>query len=69
MPDEGVELSHKSKLLSTEEIIHLSKIFVEEGICKIRLTGGEPLVRKDAVNLVKSLKQIQGLQQVSQTQL
>ncbi len=66
MPEEGVDLSPKTSLLSTEEIIRLSEMFVEEGIKKIRLTGGEPLVRKDVVNIVRSLKKISGLEQVIQ---
>lgn len=65
MPEEGVDLSHKTKLLSTEEIIRLSEMFVQEGIKKIRLTGGEPLVRKDVLSLVRSLKKIPGLEQVA----
>ncbi len=52
MPEEGVTLSHKERLLSKEEIIRLAKLFVQEGITKIRLTGGEPLVRSDLVELI-----------------
>ena len=51
MPEEGVELTQNSELLTTEEIIALAKLFVKEGVNKIRLTGGEPLVRKDIVEL------------------
>lgn len=51
MPEEGVELSPNAELLKTEEIITLAKLFVQEGVNKIRLTGGEPLVRKDIVEL------------------
>lgn len=51
MPEEGVELTPNNELLNTEEIITLAKLFVKEGVKKIRLTGGEPLVRKDIVEL------------------
>lgn len=51
MPEEGVELTPNTELLKTEEIITLAKLFVKEGVNKIRLTGGEPLVRKDIVEL------------------
>jgi molybdenum cofactor biosynthesis enzyme MoaA len=64
MPEEGVELSPKESILTTDEIVELSKIFVDEGITKIRLTGGEPLVRKDVVDIVRRLKALQGLEQV-----
>lgn len=52
MPAEGVKLSHKDKLLTTEEIVYIAKLFVKEGVTKIRLTGGEPTVRKDLVNII-----------------
>ena len=52
MPEEGVSLSPKDGLLSTEEIITIARLFVKEGITKIRLTGGEPLVRADLTELV-----------------
>lgn len=41
MPADGVDLTQKSALLTTDETIHLAKIFVEQGVRKIRLTGGE----------------------------
>lgn len=47
MPEDGVTLTPKERLLSTEEILQLSSLFVREGITKIRLTGGEPLVRQE----------------------
>jgi len=52
MPEEGVPLKHKSKMLTTEEIVKLANLFVAEGVTKIRLTGGEPTLRPDLVNLV-----------------
>ena len=57
-------LSPKDNILTTDEIIKLATIFVGEGIKKIRLTGGEPLVRRDVVEVVRRLKLIQGLEQV-----
>ncbi|MBD0832739.1 GTP 3',8-cyclase MoaA [Aestuariibaculum sediminum] len=47
MPEEGVQLSPKSHLMTYEEIYAIANIFVKHGVTKIRLTGGEPLVRKD----------------------
>lgn len=53
MPEEGVvNLTPKQQLLSSAEIVELSRMFVKEGVRKIRLTGGEPLVRADLVDLI-----------------
>jgi len=52
MPEEGVQLAPKAHLLSDDEIIHLAEMFVKQGVTKIRLTGGEPTVRKGVVELV-----------------
>ena len=52
MPEDGVQLTQKERLLSTEEIITLATLFVKEGVKKIRLTGGEPLVRADIVDII-----------------
>ncbi|KAL8779990.1 MAG: hypothetical protein Q9213_006679 [Squamulea squamosa] len=55
MPPEGVALSPPDHLLTTPEIVHLSELFVKEGVNKIRLTGGEPTVRKDIVPLMHKI--------------
>lgn len=52
MPEEGVELTPKPHLLSDDEVVRLAKMFVKQGVTKIRLTGGEPMVRKGVVELV-----------------
>ncbi|EMP24506.1 Molybdenum cofactor biosynthesis protein 1, partial [Chelonia mydas] len=52
MPEEGVQLTPKSELLTTQEIITIARLFVKEGVDKIRLTGGEPLIRPDVVDIV-----------------
>ncbi|KAK7874521.1 hypothetical protein R5R35_001602 [Gryllus longicercus] len=67
MPEDGVKLTAKPHLLTTEEVIYLSELFVKVGVNKIRLTGGEPTVRKDLVNIIGALKQIPGLQEVTMT--
>jgi cyclic pyranopterin phosphate synthase len=55
MPEDGIDLTPKQKLLSFDEIVTLSPLFVEEGITKIRLTRGEPLIRRDIVQIVGML--------------
>ena len=52
MPARGIDLTHKEQLLSSSEIIQLASLFVEEGVDKIRLTGGEPTIRPDIIELV-----------------
>ncbi len=55
MPEEGVLLSHKSHIMNFDEIYTIAKTFVDNGVTKIRLTGGEPLIRKDLPLLLKKL--------------
>ena len=55
MPLEGVQLAPKSHLMTYEEIFTIAKTFVAHGVTKIRLTGGEPLVRKDFDLILKQL--------------
>ncbi|CAG8660049.1 3189_t:CDS:2, partial [Gigaspora rosea] len=65
MPAEGVDLTPSHKLLSTKEIVHLAKLFVSQGVNKIRLTGGEPTFSSFIGELGK-LKQY-GLQTIAMT--
>ncbi|VUC28328.1 unnamed protein product [Clonostachys rosea] len=55
MPEEGVPLSPNRELLTTPEIVMLSSVFVSQGVNKIRLTGGEPTVRRDILPLMHQL--------------
>ena len=67
MPAEGVALSPRDHLLTFEEIERLARLFVSLGVEKIRLTGGEPLVRKDIEGLVERLGRIPGLRTLAMT--
>eukprot|EP01120_Amphizonella_sp_Union-15-10_P003872 TRINITY_DN1431_c0_g1_i1.p1 TRINITY_DN1431_c0_g1~~TRINITY_DN1431_c0_g1_i1.p1 ORF type:complete len:391 (-),score=53.82 TRINITY_DN1431_c0_g1_i1:70-1242(-) len=67
MAEEGVPLSPQEKLITTEEIVRIARIFVQEGVDKIRLTGGEPTVRKDILELVRELGRIPGLKTLAMT--
>ncbi len=60
MPDEEYDFTPASRLMQTEEVEQLARLFVTEGVTKIRLTGGEPLVRKDAAKIIRVSKCIAG---------
>jgi cyclic pyranopterin phosphate synthase len=57
----------KNELLSFSEILRLSRIFASLGVTKLRLTGGEPLLRKDLHELIKDLKEIDGIKDIALT--
>lgn len=67
MPAEGIELSPDEKLLTSQEILQLAKLFVSQGVTKIRLTGGEPSVRKDFLDIVQALGEIEKLKEICVT--
>ena len=67
MPEEGVALSPRDHILTFEEIERLARLFVANGVDKIRLTGGEPLVRKDIEQLVERVGAIDGLKTLAIT--
>jgi len=58
MPEEGVKLSPRSHLMSYEEIYTIAQTFVKHGVTKIRLTGGEPLIRKDIGVILEKLSSL-----------
>ncbi|OCB71919.1 cyclic pyranopterin phosphate synthase MoaA [Flavobacterium piscis] len=55
MPADGIELSPKASLMTADEIFSIAQTFVENGVDKIRLTGGEPLLRKDFPEIASKL--------------
>lgn len=58
MPEEEYEFTPASQLMQAEEIEAIAKVFVANGVNKIRLTGGEPLVRKDAADIILRLSRL-----------
>lgn len=58
MPNEKVLVTPSAKLMQVEEIENMAKVFVELGVKKIRLTGGEPLLRKDAKKIIQKLSKL-----------
>ena len=67
MPEEGVTWFEHSQILTYEEIIRLCRIFYELGIRKVKVTGGEPLVRKGVPWLIRALKESCHMEQVTLT--
>jgi molybdenum cofactor biosynthesis protein A len=59
MPADGIPLSPKASLMSANEIYHIAQTFVNHGVNKIRLTGGEPLLRKDFPDIITQLSTLQ----------
>ncbi|RYY61086.1 MAG: GTP 3',8-cyclase MoaA [Chitinophagaceae bacterium] len=58
MPEEDYDFTPASRLMQPDEILSIAKLFVAQGVKKIRLTGGEPLVRKDAGKILASLGEL-----------
>ena len=64
MPENGVKSIPRAEILTYEEIIRIVRLLSTLGIKKVRLTGGEPLLRKDLPKLVYEIKKIQGIKKV-----
>ena len=67
MPEEGIPLISHQEILTYEEILRIVRVFASEGISKVRLTGGEPLVRKGIVDFISRLSQIEEIKDLSLT--
>ena len=67
MPADGIKQLDHNDILSFEEIEVFTRLAVSQGITKIRITGGEPLVRKNIVHLIEKLAAIKGLEDLSMT--
>jgi cyclic pyranopterin phosphate synthase len=67
MPSNNTEWFEQSNVLTYEEMVRLARIFVGLGIEKIRVTGGEPTVRRDIEKLISMLSRIEGLKKISMT--
>ncbi len=67
MPECGVDLISHKKVLTFEEITEIARTGVKLGIDKVRITGGEPLVRRGVVDLVKMISEIPGILDFSLT--
>jgi GTP 3',8-cyclase len=67
MPAEGIEWKKKSEILTYEELALLAEVFVSLGVDKLRVTGGEPLLRRGVVKFIEKLSRIPGLKDLAMT--
>ncbi len=67
MPEEGIDFRSEEKLLSTKEIFQLLELTSEMGVTKIRLTGGEPLLRKDLFPIIQYANNLEGIESIHVT--
>ena len=65
MPEEGVKSLSHAEILTYDEILRICRCAANLGIRKIKLTGGEPLVRKGCASLAKQIKAIPGIEKVT----
>jgi len=69
MPPQGIKLLPRSEILRYEEIQTIARAAVELGITKVRLTGGEPLIRSELTHLIRMLSEMEGIEDISLPQM
>jgi len=67
MPEEGVKFMPHAEILTYEEMLVIIKLCIQKGIRKLRLTGGEPLIRKGVIDFIKKVSELDGLEEVTLT--
>lgn len=67
MPEEGINYVKRAELLSYEEMLLIMDVLVEMGITKVRITGGEPFLRKDFMPFLEKLSEMDGLEKINLT--
>ena len=67
MPEEGINYVPKSELMTYEEMLRIVRLLVSMGIEKVRITGGEPFVRRDMMDFLRAISQLEGLKQINLT--
>lgn len=67
MPEKGIRFMPHSEILTYEEMLHIVRLSIQKGIRKVRLTGGEPLVRKGFISFLERLSKIEGLEEITLT--
>ena len=67
MPEDGIDFLNHKDILRYEEILHIVRLSIQKGIRKVRLTGGEPLIRKGFIEFLNRLSDIEGLKEITLT--
>jgi molybdenum cofactor biosynthesis protein A len=67
MPPEGVPLTPTPELLTADEVVRVTRLFVQHGVTKVRLTGGEPLVRPDVLDIAHRIGHLPGVSTLAMT--
>lgn len=67
MPEEGIQYTPRKELMTYEELLNMMQVLAKMGITKVRITGGEPFLRKDMMGFLESLNQIQGIEKINIT--
>ena len=67
MPEKGIRFMPHSEILTYEEILHIVRLSIQKGIRKVRLTGGEPLVRRGFISFLERLSKLEGLDEITLT--
>ena len=67
MPEDGLNWLSRTELMSNQEMLRICSLLVEMGIQKIRITGGEPFIRKDIMQLLTALSELEGLDELNIT--
>lgn len=67
MPNEGIEFVKQNHLMSYEELLRVANVLSKQGISKVRITGGEPFLRKDIMYFIKNLSEIKGINKIAIT--
>lgn len=67
MPEDGVDWLPRENLLTFEEIVEVARAAIDLGVRNFKITGGEPLVRRDVVSLIEMLRRLPGVEEISLT--
>ncbi len=67
MPENGIKFMPHSEILTYEEMLYIVRLSIQKGIRKVRLTGGEPLVRKGFISFLERLSKVEGLEEITLT--